>query len=50
MMKLFHDDNWMQLDRGNVIAINGLDGYAVPNYQTDFIMREPDKPSNYQML
>ena len=43
--KLFHDDNWMQLDRGNVIAINGLDGYAVPKLADRFHYARPDKPS-----
>lgn len=28
--KLLHKDNFLQLDRANVIAINGLDGYALP--------------------
>lgn len=28
--ELLHKDHWLQLDRGNVIAINGLDGYALP--------------------
>ncbi len=42
---LFHDDNWMQLDRGNVVAINGLDGYAVPKLSDRFHYARPDKPS-----
>ena len=42
---LFHDDEWMQLDRGNVIAINGLDGYAVPKLSDRFHYARPDKPS-----
>lgn len=43
--KLFHEDNWMQLDRGNVVAINGLDGYAVPKIVDRFHYARPDKPS-----
>jgi flavin reductase (DIM6/NTAB) family NADH-FMN oxidoreductase RutF len=43
--KLFHDDNWMQLDRGNVVAINGLDGYCVPKLSDRFHYARPDKPS-----
>ena len=43
--KLFHDDNWMQLDKGNVIAINGLDGYAVPKLTDRFHYARPNKPS-----
>jgi flavin reductase (DIM6/NTAB) family NADH-FMN oxidoreductase RutF len=27
---LQHEDGWLQLDKGNVIAINGLDGYCLP--------------------
>ena len=42
---LFHDDEWMQLDRGNVVAINGLDGYAVPKLSDRFHYARPDKPS-----
>ena len=42
---LFHDDNWMQLDKGNVVAINGLDGYAVPKLSDRFHYARPDKPS-----
>jgi len=42
---LFHDDQWMQLDRGNIIAINGLDGYAVPKLTDRFHYARPDKPS-----
>jgi flavin reductase (DIM6/NTAB) family NADH-FMN oxidoreductase RutF len=44
--KLLHDDNWMQLDRGNVVAINGLDGYAVPKIVDRFHYARPDKPSS----
>jgi len=42
---LFHDDEWMQLDRGNVVAINGLDGYAVPKLSDRFHYARPDKQS-----
>ena len=27
---LEHKDGWLQLDKGNVVAINGLDGYCLP--------------------
>lgn len=43
--KLFHEDEWMQLDRGNIVAINGLDGYAVPKLIDRFHYARPDKPS-----
>jgi flavin reductase (DIM6/NTAB) family NADH-FMN oxidoreductase RutF len=42
---LFHNDEWMQLDRGNVIAINGLDGYAVPKLTDRFHYARPNKPT-----
>jgi flavin reductase (DIM6/NTAB) family NADH-FMN oxidoreductase RutF len=28
--ELLTSDNWLQLDKGKVVAINGLDGYAQP--------------------
>ena len=28
--ELEHKDGWLQIDRGNVIALNGLDGYCLP--------------------
>jgi flavin reductase (DIM6/NTAB) family NADH-FMN oxidoreductase RutF len=28
--ELAHKDGWLQIDRGNVVAINGLDGYCLP--------------------
>jgi flavin reductase (DIM6/NTAB) family NADH-FMN oxidoreductase RutF len=28
--ELLSSDNWLQLDKGKVVAINGLDGYALP--------------------
>jgi flavin reductase (DIM6/NTAB) family NADH-FMN oxidoreductase RutF len=35
--ELLSDDFWIQLDKGNVVAINGLDGYA----KTELIERFP---------
>ena len=34
---LLSDDHWIQLDKGNVVAINGLDGYV----KTELIERYP---------
>jgi hypothetical protein len=34
---LLSDDHWIQLDKGNVVAINGLDGYV----KTELIQRFP---------
>ena len=28
--ELEHKDGWLQLDKGNVVAVNGLDGYCLP--------------------
>ncbi|CAM4066852.1 flavin reductase family protein [Flavobacterium sinopsychrotolerans] len=28
--ELEHKDGWLQIDRGNVVALNGLDGYCLP--------------------
>ena len=42
---LLHEDNWIQLDRGNVVAINGLDGYAVPKIKDRFHYARPDQPT-----
>ena len=28
--ELQHEDGWLQLDKGNVVAVNGLDGYCLP--------------------
>lgn len=42
---LLHKDNWIQLDRGNVVTINGLDGYAVPKIEDRFQYARPDQPT-----
>ena len=42
---LLHEDNWIQLDRGNVVAINGLDGYALPKIKDRFHYARPDQPT-----
>ena len=35
--ELLREDHWIQLDKGNIVAINGLDGYA----KTELIERFP---------
>ena len=30
MEELEHKDGWLQIDKGNVVALNGLDGYCLP--------------------
>ena len=37
-----HKDNWLQLDKGNVIAINGLDGYCLPKLLDRFDYARPN--------
>lgn len=39
-----HKDNWLQLDKGNVIAINGLDGYCLPKLIDRFDYARPNTP------
>ena len=34
-------DGWVQLDKGNIVAINGLDGYADPKLLERFPYARP---------
>ena len=43
--ELAHADGWLQLDKGNVVAINGLDGYCLPTLQDRFKYARVDKPT-----
>lgn len=36
-------DHWLRLDKGNVVAINGLDGYALPKLLDRYEYARPDK-------
>lgn len=40
-----HKDNWLQLDKGNIIAINGLDGYCLPKLMDRFDYARPSTPT-----
>lgn len=42
---LLHKDYWLQLDRAKVVAINGLDGYALPLLIDRFAYARPDVPT-----
>ncbi|MBX9886469.1 MAG: flavin reductase family protein [Flavobacteriaceae bacterium] len=42
---LKHQDGWLQLDKGNVIALNGLDGYCLPKLVDRFEYARKDTPS-----
>ncbi len=38
-------DGWLQLDRANIVAINGLDGYCLPKLLGRFEYARPDFPT-----
>jgi flavin reductase (DIM6/NTAB) family NADH-FMN oxidoreductase RutF len=42
---LKHKDGWLQLDKGNVIALNGLDGYCLPKLVDRFEYARKDRPT-----
>jgi flavin reductase (DIM6/NTAB) family NADH-FMN oxidoreductase RutF len=42
---LQHEDGWLQIDKGNVIALNGLDGYCLPKLVDRFQYAREDIPS-----
>jgi flavin reductase (DIM6/NTAB) family NADH-FMN oxidoreductase RutF len=42
---LQHQDGWLQLDQGNVISLNGLDGYCLPKLVDRFQYARKDTPS-----
>ena len=47
--QLLKDDGWVKLEDGDVMTINGLDGYALPKLQKDLIMLDLElfKKHNY---
>jgi len=42
---LMGDDGWLRLDKGAVVAVNGLDGYALPRVLNRFSYALPGKAS-----
>jgi flavin reductase (DIM6/NTAB) family NADH-FMN oxidoreductase RutF len=40
---LLGEDGWVQLDRGEIVSINGLDGYALPTLLERFEYARPKK-------
>lgn len=38
---LLEDDYWIRLDQGNIVAINGLDGYAEPQLKNRYAYARP---------
>ncbi|WP_144891635.1 flavin reductase family protein [Flavobacterium tiangeerense] len=43
--ELEHKDGWLQIDRGNVVAINGLDGYCLPKLMDRFQYARKEIPT-----
>jgi len=37
-----HKDGWLQLDKGNIVAVNGLDGYCLPKLIERFEYARPN--------
>lgn len=42
---LQHKDVWLQIDKGNIIALNGLDSYCLPKFVDRFQHNRKDTPS-----
>lgn len=43
--ELEHKDGWLQIDRGNVVALNGLDGYCLPKLVDRFQYARKETPT-----
>ncbi|MFV5691180.1 flavin reductase family protein [Flavobacterium sp. LT1R49] len=43
--KLEHTDGWLQIDKGNVVTLNGLDGYCLPKLVDRFQYARKEIPS-----
>ncbi|MFV8360620.1 flavin reductase family protein [Flavobacterium sp. LS1P3] len=43
--ELEHKDGWLQIDRGNVVALNGLDGYCLPKLIDRFQYARKELPT-----
>ncbi|SEF41802.1 flavin reductase family protein [Flavobacterium urumqiense] len=43
--ELEHQDGWLQIDRGNVVALNGLDGYCLPKLVDRFQYARKEIPT-----
>lgn len=43
--ELKHKDGWLQIDRGNVVALNGLDGYCLPKLVDRFHYARKEHPT-----
>ena len=43
--KLSHEDGWLQIDKANVVALNGVDGYCLPKLIDRFEYARKDTPT-----
>ncbi len=43
--ELKHQDGWLQIDRRNVVALNGLDGYCLPKLVDRFLYARKELPT-----
>lgn len=43
--ELAHEDGWLQIDKGNIVALNGLDAYCLPKLIDRFQYARKDKPT-----
>lgn len=43
--ELEHNDGWLQIDKGNVVTLNGLDGYCLPKLVDRFQYARKEVPS-----
>jgi flavin reductase (DIM6/NTAB) family NADH-FMN oxidoreductase RutF len=43
--ELAHEDGWLQIEKGNVVALNGLDGYCLPKLIDRFQYARKDTPT-----
>lgn len=41
---ILQNDGWLQLDKAQTVAINGLDAYALPQLLARFAYAKPDEP------
>ncbi|MFA9190706.1 flavin reductase family protein [Flavobacterium sp. FZUC8N2.13] len=43
--ELEHNDGWLQIDKGNVVTLNGLDGYCLPKLVDRFQYARKEVPT-----
>ena len=41
--EIIKEDGWLQLDKGKVVTVNGLDGYALPKLKKRLQYARPKK-------